>query len=138
MSLVNKIDHIAIATDSISKSLDFFEKQLHLKVERIETLTDRGIRVAFIPIGDTRLELIEPLHEQSEISAFLKKRGPGLHHIALDTQDTASSMAHMQADGCVFTTQAPTTGAHASRVAFVHPKSSNGVLVELTQKSHLS
>lgn len=131
---MKKIDHIAIATKSLSQSLDFFEKKLGLKCDRVEELADRGIRVAFLPIGDTRIELIEPMREGSEISSFLDKRGPGIHHIAFEPDDIQSEFAKLKADGLPFTTETLTSGAHDAQVAFIHPKASSGVLIELTQK----
>lgn len=135
MPRVKKIDHIAIATKSLSQSLEFFEKQLGLVCDKIEELQDRGIRVAFLPIGDTRIELIEAINDKSEISSFLANRGAGLHHIAFESIDVSSDMAEMSQNGVQFTTKESTKGAHGAQVAFVHPKSSQGVLIELTKPS---
>lgn len=133
MPRIKKIDHIAIATKSLSQSLEFFEKQLGLICEKIETLPARKIRVAFLPIGDTRIELIEAMADDSEVSTFLEKRGPGLHHIAFESGEVAADMDAMKAAGVAFTGAAPSSGAHGAQVAFVHPKSSGGVLIELTE-----
>lgn len=133
---MKKIDHIAIATKSLSQSLEFFEKKLGLKCDKIEELPDRGIRVAFLPIGDTRIELIEAMRDDSEISGFLEKRGPGLHHIAFEPDVIESEFERLQNEGVHFTGQSLTTGAHGAKVAFIHPKSSQGVLIELTKPAH--
>jgi methylmalonyl-CoA epimerase len=133
---MKKIDHIAIATKSLSQSLEFFEKKLGLVCDRIEELHDRGIRVAFLPIGDTRIELIEAMREGSEISSFLEKRGPGLHHIAFESENIQKDFDDLREDGVQFTTETISSGAHDAQVAFVHPKSSQGVLIELTKPTH--
>ena len=132
MPHIKKIDHIAIATKNLSQSLDFFEKSLGIRCEKVEELPSRGIRVAFLPIGDTRIELIEPISENSEISTFLEKRGPGLHHIALESSNIKEDYDHLKEKGINFTSEI-SKGAHNSDVAFIHPKSSQGVLIELMQ-----
>lgn len=132
MPCLKKIDHIAIVTKSLSQSLDFFEKNLGIVCEKIEDLPSRGIRVAFLPIGDTRIELIEPTSNESEVSGFLSKRGPGLHHIAFETSDIENDFTQLSQAGIQFA--APVSkGAHGADVAFIHPKSSEGVLIELTK-----
>lgn len=109
-------------TANLSESLSFFEKKIALVCSHIEELPERGIRIAFLSLGDTRLELIEPLHDNSEVSGFLKKRGPGLHHIALGIEDLPENLE----------TIAPfKPGAHGAKVAFVHPQKTGGVLLEL-------
>lgn len=133
---MKKIDHIAIATKSLSQSLEFFEKKLGLSCDKIEELADRGIRVAFLPIGDTRIELVEAMRDDSEISGFIEKRGPGLHHIAFEPDDIENDFERLQNDGVIFTGKSLTTGAHGAQVAFIHPKSSQGVLIELTKPAH--
>ena len=132
MPQIKKIDHIAIATKNLSQSLDFFEKSLGISCEKIEELPLRGIRVAFLPIGDTRIELIEPIADNSEISSFLEKRGPGIHHIALESLDIKKDYKELEEKGVIFTSKI-SKGAHNSDVAFIHPKSSQGVLIELMQ-----
>lgn len=131
MSGVKKIDHIAIVTKSLSQSLEFFERQLGLACDKIEDIPARGIRVAFLPIGDTSIELIEALHDNSEISNFLAKRGPGLHHIAFETPNLRENVVAMKQMGVEFTSKEISRGAHETEVIFVHPKSTHGVLVEL-------
>jgi methylmalonyl-CoA epimerase len=131
MPNVRALDHIAIATPDLEASLRFFEAALGIRCDHVEELPDRGIRVAFLPIGDTRIELVAPLHEKSEVSAFLEKRGGGLHHLAFRVDDVDADIAALEADG-VRIAQDPASGAHGCRVAFVHPKATQGVLVELT------
>lgn len=119
---MNQLDHIGIVTADLAQSLDFFEKCLGLTCSRVEELENRGIRVAFLPVGDTHIELIEPMHEHSEVSGFLAKRGPGLHHLAFGVESVPV---------CLETIGPLKPGAHDKQVAFVHPKKTGGVLVEL-------
>ena len=134
MSNITGLDHIAIATDNLEESLNFFKKNLGLSCQKIETLEKRGIKVAFLPVGSTKIELIEPLHNKSEISIFLKKRGPGLHHIALNTTDLEANLEQLKNKNVQLVDQNSTSGANNTQIGFVHPKSTKGVLVELVEK----
>ncbi len=131
MTKVRALDHIAIATTDLEASLRLFAEALGIHCDHVEDLPERGIRVAMLPIGDTRIELVMPLHDKSEISAFLDKRGPGIHHIALRTDDVDGDIAELKAKG-VKIAQEPAAGAHGCRVAFLHPKATGGVLLELS------
>ena len=133
MNAPTHIDHIAIVTENLDDSLAFFATKLGLTVQHVEDLPERGIRVAMLPLGNCRIELIQPLRDDSEVSAFLKKRGPGLHHLCLGTSAVDDDVKKLRSDGITFTTDTPEAGAHGCRVAFVHPKSTGGVLVELSQ-----
>lgn len=131
---ITGLDHIAIATADLHGALRFWEAQLGLKVEHIEELPERGIRVAFLPVGGTRIELVSPLpgrEHDCEISKFLAERGGGIHHLALRTDDVDADTQAL-IDGGVRMAQPPKPGAHDCRVAFVHPKSTGGVLLELS------
>ena len=130
MTQVRSIDHIAIATTDLDASLKMFAA-LGITCEHVEDLPERGIRVAMLPIGDTRIELVMPLHDHSEVSAFLQKRGGGIHHIALRTDDVDADIAELKSQGLKIA-QEPAPGAHGCRVAFVHPKATGGVLLELS------
>lgn len=125
------LDHIAIATPDLDAALRFYEEALGLVPTHTEDLPDRGIRVAFLPIGDTRIELITPLREGSEVSAFLDKRGGGIHHLAFRTDDVDQDVEALKEAG-VRLTGDPAPGAHGCRVAFIHPKAAGGTLLELT------
>lgn len=131
MPSVTKLDHIAIATADLEESLAFWEKALGLKASHTEVLEDRGIKVAFLPVGDTRIELVAPLREDSEVSGFLQKRGGGIHHLAFSTPTVDADAAALKEAG-VRLAQEPAPGAHGCRVAFVHPKASGGTLIELS------
>ncbi len=132
MPKVEALDHIAIATANLAESLRFYEQALGLTASHVEELWDRGIRVAFLPIGDTRIELIEPLRDDSEVSAFLAKRGGGIHHLAFRTPDVDADVASLHEQGVRLTAQAASPGAHGCKVAFLHPKATGGTLIELS------
>jgi methylmalonyl-CoA epimerase len=132
MPHIRSLDHIAIATDDLEASLKFYEEQLGIKATRTEDLEDRGIRVAFLPVGETCIELITPLREGSEVSAFLDKRGPGIHHLCFSTTDVDSDVKELKDKGVRLTADEAAPGAHGCRVAFIHPKASKGTLIELS------
>lgn len=129
-----KINHLGIATNGIEEALKFWEDALGLENVHTETVEDQKVRVAMLPIGETRIELLEPTSEDSPISKFLEKRGSGIHHIAVDVEDIEASLAKLKANGMRLIDETPRIGAEGCLVAFVHPSSANGVLLELTQK----
>jgi len=131
--ILSHIDHIAIVVSSISQVRAFYEDALGLKIARYETISNRGIRTAFIPIGPTMIELIEPLGPTSEVSKFLEKKGPGLHHIAFKVQDIKEVQTHLKKCCVELTYENAQAGAHESLVNFIHPKSSGGVLMEIVE-----
>jgi methylmalonyl-CoA/ethylmalonyl-CoA epimerase len=133
MPNVRGVDHIAIATPDLEASLALWERALGIRCDHVEELPERGIKVAMLPVGGTRIELVAPLHEKSEVSSFLEKRGGGIHHIALAVADVDQDVAELKAAG-VKIAQEPAPGAHGCRVAFVHPKATGGVLLELSSK----
>jgi methylmalonyl-CoA/ethylmalonyl-CoA epimerase len=126
------LDHIGIAVESIAESRRPYEA-LGLAVEGEEEVSAQGVRVAFLPVGDGRLELLEPMTPDSPIARHLEKRGPGLHHISLRVEDIRQSMADLRERGFELLSQEPQPGAHGCLVAFVHPRSTGGVLLELSQ-----
>src|SRR5690349_7451119 len=99
MTKVSSVDHIAIATPDLEGSLKMFRDALGITCDHVEDIPERGIRVAMLPIGDTRIELVAPLHDKSEVSACLEKRGGGIHHIALKTADVDGDIAELKAKG---------------------------------------
>lgn len=131
MTSISRIDHIAIAVRSIEEASIFYTNGLGLTIARIETMPERGIRTAFINIGETMIELIEPLNDSCEISKFLSKRGPGLHHVAFRTDNIDQSAARLKAQGARLVYDEPQKGAHNTTINFVHPSSAQGVLTEL-------
>lgn len=131
---ITRVDHIGIAVESIDDALPFYEA-LGLRVAEIEDVPQEGVRVALIPCGDTRIELLEPTSSDSAVRRFLDKRGPGLHHICLGSSDVATADAQLREAGYRMLRDEPTPGAAGSLIQFVHPASTRGVLVELAQPS---
>jgi methylmalonyl-CoA/ethylmalonyl-CoA epimerase len=131
--LIDRIDHVGIAVRSIDDGRRFYEA-LGLEVETIEDVAQEGVRVAIIPCGESRIELIESLSEDSPISRFLAKRGPGLHHICFATTEIAADDRRLREAGLKVLRPEPTRGAGGCWVQFVHPGSADGVLVELSEQ----
>ncbi len=128
-----KLDHVGIAVDSIRAAREVYEA-MGLELEGIEDVIEQGVKVGFLPIGDTRLELLEPTAPESPIARHLERRGPGLHHICIGVDDIRSAMAHMAAKGFRLLSDEPQRGAHGCLVCFLHPESAGGVLIELSQQ----
>lgn len=128
-----KINHLGIATKGIDEALAFWSDALGLENVHTEVVEDQKVRVAMLPIGESRVELLEPTSEDSPISKFLEKRGGGIHHIAVEVDDIEASLSQLKAKGMRLIDDAPRIGAEGCLVAFVHPSSANGVLLELVQ-----
>ena len=129
-----KINHLGIATKSIEEALKFWEKSLGLENVHTEIVEEQKVRVAMLPIGESRVELLEPTSEDSPISKFLEKRGGGIHHIAVEVENIEESLAKLKAEGARLIDEKPRIGAEGCLIAFVHPAATGGVLLELTQK----
>ena len=128
-----KINHLGIATKGIDEALKFWGDALGLENLHTEVVEDQKVRVAMLPIGESRIELLEPTSEDSPISKFLEKRGGGIHHIAVEVEDIEAALARLKEQGMRLIDEAPRIGAEGCLVAFVHPSASNGVLLELVQ-----
>ena len=128
-----KIDHIGIATKGIDDALKFWAGALGLENVHTEVVEDQKVRVAMLPIGESRIELLEPTSDDSPISKFLEKRGGGIHHVAVAVEDIEAALAGLKAKGMRLIDESPRIGAEGCLVAFVHPSSANGVLLELVQ-----
>ena len=131
---MNKIDHLGIAVESIAAARSFYEA-LGLRVTHEETVVHEQVRTAMIPVGDSRIELLEPLQQDSPVGRFLKKRGPGLHHVALHVEDIASALAELKERGTRLISDQVQVGASGHLYFFVHPSSTGGVLLEICQDS---
>jgi methylmalonyl-CoA/ethylmalonyl-CoA epimerase len=129
----NQIEHIGIAVKNLEASVKFYTEILGLTCIGYETVESEQVRVAFIEIGETRLELLEPTSSESAISKFIEKKGEGIHHIALRVEDAAGHLENMKENGIKLIQEQPKQGAHGHLVAFLHPKSTNGVLLEFCQ-----
>ncbi len=132
--MITKIDHIGIAVRSLDESLRVYTTGLGLEVEGIEEIADQGTRIAMIPVGDSRLELLEAMDKDSPIARFIARRGEGMHHICFRVEDIAKEVERLKAAGVRMIDEVPRSGADRCLVAFVHPSSTGGVLVELSQR----
>ncbi|HYN84426.1 MAG TPA: methylmalonyl-CoA epimerase [Pyrinomonadaceae bacterium] len=128
-----KIEHIGIATPRLEESLKFWRDSLGLEVTHTEVVEEQGVRVAMLPVGEPRVELLEPTGPQSPVAKFLEKRGPGIHHIAVRVPDIRAALARLKAEGARLIDETPRTGAGGCLVAFVHPSTAGGVLLELVE-----
>lgn len=128
-----KLDHIGIATRQIDEALSLWQGTLGLTLDHREEVTDQGVRVGMLAIGDTHVELLEPLSKDSPVGKFLDKRGPGIHHIAIRVDDIRTELAKLKSNGARLIDEEPRVGAGGCLVAFVHPASTGGVLLELVE-----
>src|SRR6185436_15418701 len=131
--LVMKIDHIGIATERIDEALGLWRDVLGLEVASTEDVAEQGVRVAMLSIGESHVELLEPLGPETPVGKFLRKRGPGIHHVAIRVPDIRASLVHLKEQGIRLIDENPRLGAGGCLVAFVHPSSANGILLELVQ-----
>lgn len=128
-----KVDHIGIATPTIAEGLAVWRDALGFQPDSTEEVAEQGVRVCMLPVGDTHVELLEPLSAESAVGKFLTKRGPGIHHIAIEVRDIKASLAELKQKGARLIDETPRVGARGCLVAFIHPSSTNGVLLELVQ-----
>ncbi len=134
--MLTKINHIGVAVKSLEESLPFYRDHLGMSFAGIETVDEQKVRVAMLQIGESKIELLEPTSEDSPVAKFLEKNGSGIHHIAYEVEDIEAAIAKLTAEGVRMIDQTPRCGAHDTRIAFLHPKSSAGVLTELCQCGH--
>jgi methylmalonyl-CoA/ethylmalonyl-CoA epimerase len=132
--VIKKIDHIGIVVHSIEDALQVYEGPLNLRLTDVEEVPEQAVRVAFLPVGESRLELVEPTTAHSGVAKFLEKRGEGIHHICFEVNDIETTLQDLAAQGIRLIDEQPRQGAHG-RVVFLHPKSAHGVLIELFEKS---
>jgi len=128
-----KIEHIGIATREIEKALSFWRDALGLEVVHTEIVEEQGVRVAMLPVGEPRIELLEPTSDDSPVAKFIEKRGAGIHHIAVRVDDIRAMLRRLKESGVRLIDETPRVGAGGCLVAFVHPSSANGVLLELVE-----
>ena len=128
------LDHVGIAVGELGAALDFYRGVLGLEVETPEEVPSQRVRAHFIPVGESTLELLEATADDSPIAKFVAKRGPGLHHVCLRVDDIKAALVELKSRGVRLIDETPRPGAHHSLVAFLHPASTHGVLVELKQK----
>lgn len=129
-----QLDHIAIAVESIDKAIEIYSHVYGLEPDHIERIDSEHVLEAMIPLGETHIQLLEATDTDSTVSKFIERRGPGLHHIALLVEDIEAAIARIKAEGGEVLDEKPRPGASGSQVAFVHPHTTAGVLVELVQR----
>ena len=132
-AMIEKVDHIAIVVRSIEEALQVYEGALGFELTEVKEMPEQAVRIAFLPVGESEIELVEPLTADSGVARFLEKRGEGLHHICFEVDDIEVALQDLAAQGVRLIDRQPRRGAHG-RVAFLHPKSAHGVLIELIEK----
>lgn len=131
--MTTKLDHIGIAVRSIDAAKIY--EALGLTVDHVEVVDTQKVRTAFLSVGDSKLELLEPTSDDSPIAKFIEKRGEGIHHLCFRVDDIEAHLAKLKSEGYRLINEAPVPGAHGCRVAFLHPAAGNGVLIELSEKT---
>ncbi len=134
MNLKN-IDHIGIAVQNLAESLTFWQSALGVELHGIEEVTEQKVKTAFLPVDDTEIELLEPTSSDSPVARFIEKRGEGLHHVAIRVDDIDAALAELKAKGVQLIDETPRRGAGGTRIAFVHPKATHGILLELCERT---
>jgi methylmalonyl-CoA/ethylmalonyl-CoA epimerase len=132
--MIRKIDHIGIAVSSLEARIPFYRDVLKLEYRGIDTVADQKVRLAVFRAGDVNLELLEPTAPDSPIAGFIEKRGEGVHHLAYQVDEIEGQIESLKTAGIEMLDQTPRGGAHGSRIAFLHPRSTGKVLTELTQR----
>ncbi len=132
--MFKKISHVAIAVKNIEQAIETFSNLTGIKDYHIETVEEQKVRVAIFKIGDSRIELTEPTSADSPVAKFIEKRGEGIHHIAFEVEDIEAEIKGIKEKNFQLIDQMPKLGANNCLIAFIHPKSANGVLVEITQE----
>jgi methylmalonyl-CoA/ethylmalonyl-CoA epimerase len=133
--MINKISHIAIVVPDLEDAMKFWVDVLGLPLAHIEHVPDQDVDVAFLPSGDSEIELLEPVGTKSGVARFMDRRGPGMHHICFEVDDIDAMLDRMKAAGVPLINEEPTIGTGGKKIAFVHPKGTGGVLVELYQST---
>ncbi|WP_085813961.1 methylmalonyl-CoA epimerase [Geoanaerobacter pelophilus] len=136
--MLSKINHIGVAVTSLEEALPFYRDSLGMTFSGTEEVPSQLVRVAFLSVGESKIELLEPTSPESPVAKFLEKNGPGVHHVAYGVEDIEAAIASLVAKGTRMIDAVPRNGAHGARIAFIHPKSSGGVLTELCEAGHHS
>lgn len=131
---MNKIEHIAFAVNSLSSAIPLFEKLLGTNCYKTETVESEKVSTAFFKTGESKVELLEGLGEDGVISKFIRKKGEGMHHVAFAVENMEDEIARLKSDGFEFISEVPKKGADNKLICFLHPKSTNGILIELCQE----
>ncbi len=130
---IKRIDHIAVVVNDLDAALAVYRDALGMPLAQVRTIPEQDVKIAFLPSGDSEIELLEPVNPASGIAQYLAKRGEGLHHICLEVDDIEATLADLKAKGAQLIDQAPRRGAYG-KIAFIHPKGAHGVLIELLER----
>ena len=133
--MLRELDHVGIAVSSIEEALKLFRDTLGLELEGIEEVTDQKVKTAFLPVGGTHIELLEATGEDSNVAKFIEKKGEGIHHLGFSVEDINAALATLKEKGVDLIDQEPRTGAGGKKIAFLHPKGTHRVLIEICQKT---
>jgi methylmalonyl-CoA/ethylmalonyl-CoA epimerase len=131
-----RIDHIGVAVDDLEAAVSLYSERLRMPLQHRETVEDQGVEAVLLGVGEGHVELLRPLAADTAVGRFLERNGPGLHHVAYGTDDIDSALAAARAAGLRLIDEQPRRGIRNSRVAFVHPRSTGGVLTELVEAAH--
>lgn len=134
--LFGRIDHVGVAVEDLDAAVELYSKQLRMPEQHRETVEDQGVEAVLLEVGDGHVELIKPLSSESGVARFIAKNGPGLHHVAYATDDIDSALEQVREAGLRLIDEKPRRGIRDSRVAFLHPKSTGGVLTEIVEPAH--
>ena len=134
--MFGRIDHVGVAVEDLDGAVALFSERLGMPVEHRETVQDQGVEVVLLGVGKSHVELLSPLAAETAVGRFLERNGPGLHHVAYGTNDIQSALDAARAAGLRLIDEDPRTGVRNSRVAFLHPASTSGVLTELVEAAH--
>ena len=134
--MLGRIDHIGVAVEDLDEALELYETRLGMPLQHRETVEEQGVEAVLLGVGQGHVELMRPLGPETAVGRFLERNGPGLHHVAYGTDDIEAALEGVRAAGLRLIDERPRTGIRNSRVAFVHPKSTGGVLTELVEAAH--
>ncbi len=136
--MITKIDHVAIILPELADGTSFWVNALGLPLEKIEEIPEQQVKIALLSVGDSHIELLEPTDDESGVASYLQKRGPGLHHICLEVDDIEETIARLREANVPLIDEEPKMGKDGKRLAFIHPKGTGGVLVELYESPNLN
>lgn len=131
MTDLKRLDHVAVLVPDLEEALAFWQDQLGLSLDHVETVSSMAVKIAFLPLGESEIELVQPTSEDSGLAKFLEKRGPGLHHICIEVDDIAAKLAELLSMDVRMIDEEPVIMDDGRQLAFIHPKSTGGVLIEL-------
>lgn len=134
--MFGRIDHVGVAVDDLDEAVALYSERLGMPVEHRETVEEQGVEAVLVGVGEGHIELLRPLAAETPVGRFLDRNGPGLHHVAYGTNDIQSALDAARAAGLRLIDEGPRTGIRNTRVAFLHPKSTGGVLTELVEAAH--